>query len=392
MPAVRCPSRHAAVALVAVLAAALNLRLGIAQVGPLLEEVRADTGMSSTMAGMLGTIPVMCFGVFSFTAAPLTRRIGMRATVILALSLVATGTFGRAVAGPPVLIVGFTVPIGVGAALLGVSLPAMIKHLFPGRAATITGVYVGAVAAGAAIPTGIMVPLAELLGGWREAFAAGALAALAALPLWLRRRAGDEPPSRPPGRREPPGRQALVLAASFGLQSLVFAAALNWIVAVFIDAGWPASKASIAAAGLPLLTCIASLVMPAVSSAATRSRWILSTGVAMMVGLAGIAFAPMLAPALWIVVLGYGTGAAFPLVMMLPLDLRDHPADVAELTGWMLGLGYVIAAGGPALVGVLRDLTGSFTVPLLVLSVAGLVSGVIGAAPALRRGALAPAQ
>ena len=383
MSAPRVAAPSAVGALLAIFLAALNLRVGIAEVGPLIERVRADTGMTSTVAGLLGTIPFLCFGAFAFTAAPLIGRIGTRATVVGALGLVAAGTLSRAAAEPPALIVAATVPIGVGAALLGVALPGVIKHRFADRAPAVTGGYVAAVAAGAAIPAATMVPLANLLGGWREAFAASTLVALCAIPLWARGRVGDEPPARPAGRRVRPGAQAIVLATSFGLQSFVFGAALNWIAAVYVDAGVGAGQASFAAAGLPLVTFIASPVIPAVSSARTRGRWILGTGVAMAIGLVGIALAPLALPVLWVLILGYGTGAAFPLAMMIPLDLHDHPADVAELTGWMLGLGYLIAAAGPALVGALRDLSGGFTLPLLVLAAAGLGSGLTGAAPVL---------
>jgi CP family cyanate transporter-like MFS transporter len=70
--------------------------------------------------------------------------------------------------------------------------------------------------------------------------------------------------------------------------------------------------------------------------------------------------------------------------MMLPLDLRDNPGEVARLTGWMLGIGYMIGATGPTLVGALRDATGGFEVPLLGLAGAGLACGLVALAPQLR--------
>jgi CP family cyanate transporter-like MFS transporter len=227
-----------------------------------------------------------------------------------------------------------------------------------------------------------------VLGGWREAFAASALLALVALPFWVGRPRIDEPRG-PAGSASlgRPGRQELLIALSWGLQSLAFAAAINWIAAVYIDIGWDPHDASLASAVLPVLTCVASLTMPAISSVQTRRHWIVASGVAMAVGFAGIALAPHAAPMLWILILGSGLGAIFPLLWMLPLDLRERPADVAALTAWMLGLGYILASTGPALVGALRDLTHGFTVPLLVVAAAGLLSGLAGAAPPLRPGA-----
>jgi CP family cyanate transporter-like MFS transporter len=379
---------QAAVGLLAVIVAAFNLRFAMAQVGPVIEDVRADTGMSNTVAGVLGTIPVLCFGVFAFAAAPLTRRIGMVATAQLSLALIAAGTLGRALPDAPSLIIALTLPIGVGSALLGVALPAYIKQRFADRASTITGIYAAAVSAGAATAAALMVPLADLLGGWREAFGASAIVAIVALPLWVGRQRVEEPRaeagSAALGR---PGRQEILIALSWGLQSLVFAAAINWIAAVYVDVGWDPHDASLVSALLPVLTCIASLVMPAISSVETRRYWILASGIAMAVGFVAVALVPRAVPILWILILGAGIGAIFPLLWMLPLDLREHPSDVAALTAWMLGLGYILASAGPALVGALRDLTHGFTVPLLVVAAAGLLSGLAGAAPSLRPGA-----
>ena len=54
--------------------AALNLRPAVTSLGPLLEEVRADLGMSGTVAGVLTSVPAACFALFGFTAPRLARR------------------------------------------------------------------------------------------------------------------------------------------------------------------------------------------------------------------------------------------------------------------------------------------------------------------------------
>jgi CP family cyanate transporter-like MFS transporter len=375
-----------AVALTAVLLAAANMRVGIVQVGPVVEQVRADTGMSSTVAGLLGTIPFVCFGVFAFGGAPLIRRIGMNATVAWSLVLIAAGTAGRAFVEPPALLLALTVPIGVGVALLGVALPAVIKHRFATRAAGVLGAYVAALSGGAAITALLTVPLSESLGGWREAFAVAALLAVLPLPLWMGPWAGEEPPRRPAEQRSSrPDRQTIALALAFGLQSVTFAAMINWLAAVYIDAGWTEHQASLAVATLPLQTCAASLLIPVLTSAANRPFWVFATGLAIAIGLTGIALAPTTLPVLWLLISGFGIGAIFPLVLTLPLDLHDDPSRVADVTGWMLGLGYLLSAAGPALVGALRDLTGGFTIPVLVIAASGLAAGLIGLAPSLRR-------
>ncbi len=64
--------------------AALNLRPAITSFGALLEEVRAGLGMSGSVAGLLTSLPALCFAVFGVTAPRLARRFGPAAVVCAA--------------------------------------------------------------------------------------------------------------------------------------------------------------------------------------------------------------------------------------------------------------------------------------------------------------------
>jgi CP family cyanate transporter-like MFS transporter len=111
----------------------------------------------------------------------------------------------------------------------------------------------------------------------------------------------------------------------------------------------------------------------------------MGAALSMTFGIFGLAFAPTVAPWLWIVTFGLGNGALFPLAPTLPHDLADDERGRTLLTTWMLGLGYVVSGTGPLLVGGLLDLTGSFTVPMVLLGTIGIFSGICGLAPAVRR-------
>ncbi|WP_237301275.1 hypothetical protein [Streptomyces sp. CLI2509] len=56
--------------------AALNLRIAVASLSPVLTEVQRDEHLSSFGGGALSTVPVVCFGAFAFLAPRLTRRFG----------------------------------------------------------------------------------------------------------------------------------------------------------------------------------------------------------------------------------------------------------------------------------------------------------------------------
>src|SRR4051794_29110569 len=85
-------SRLATIALVAaIVGVALNQRPAVVAVAPVLGDLRAETGLSSDLAGLLTTLPVLCFGAFAPAAPRLARRIGLETAVALSLLLLAAG-------------------------------------------------------------------------------------------------------------------------------------------------------------------------------------------------------------------------------------------------------------------------------------------------------------
>jgi CP family cyanate transporter-like MFS transporter len=99
-------------------------------------------------------------------------------------------------------------------------------------------------------------------------------------------------------------------------------------------------------------------------------------------GVLGLLFAESAAAPLWVVLLGLGQGASFSLALaFFPLRSPD-PGHAAALSGMAQSVGYLLAASGPFLFGVLRDATGAWKVPLVLLlaiTVCLLIAG-LGAA------------
>jgi CP family cyanate transporter-like MFS transporter len=383
-----------AVVLLAVLAAAFNLRIAVVAVGPVIEDIQADTGMSSAAASLLIALPTACFGVFAFSGAALVRRFGASSLIAGSLLLLTVATLARAAAPTQLLLIAMTVPIGVAIAMVGVALPGVVKRYYAARGGTTTGMYVAALHLGGGLIAIAIVPLAELVDGWRLAFARSANPAVIALAIW-RRAIG---PERPAGTetstlsvlRPPPG--GVLLGVIFGLEAMVFTGMITWIASIYTDAGWAPAQAALATATIPLLTVPAALIVPRISDGHDRRYWIFAVALIMGAGTALIGFTPTSVPVLWLLILGVGSGAIFPLCMALPLDLRGTPGAVTDLAAWMLGLGYLIAATSPLIVGVLRDLTGGFAVPIGgVLTGAAILCAVLVLLLPKPRPAAAPA-
>jgi CP family cyanate transporter-like MFS transporter len=175
--------------LVALFLAAVALRPQLVGVGPLLPSIQTDLGVSHAVAGLLGTIPVLCMGLFAPPAPFLSGRIGSRRAIGAALSLVGVFGVARAVVPGAAGVVLLTFPLGMGMGLAGAMLPVAVKERFSDRPGFATGVYTAGITVGAAIAAAVAVPLAHAANGWRTPLLVfGAVStALAALWLWLTR-------------------------------------------------------------------------------------------------------------------------------------------------------------------------------------------------------------
>jgi MFS transporter, CP family, cyanate transporter len=374
--------------LTGVLSAGFNLQLAIVAVGPLIDRIRDDTGMSSAVAGLLQTIPFLCIGCVALSGPGLIARLGAERLVGYALVLLCAGAAARAAMPTPGLLLAASVPLGIGAGALSVALPAVVKAHYPAKAGAVIGGYTAALSVGAALAALTAVPLADAFGSWRPALAVGAVPSALAVPVWLwAARAHYSPLPETSLRITAPGWPptfGLRLAALFACQSVIFTAMISWVAALYRHHGWSGSRAGLATATISLVTIPAALFVPGLSDGGDRRPWLVATAIALAVGTFGIALAPTASPWLWLVTFGVGTGAIFPLCLSLPLDLGAGQREAAQLTAWMLGAGYVVSAGSPTVVGGLRDLTGDFRLPMALLGCIAFLAIALGSSGAFK--------
>ncbi|MGY1831314.1 MFS transporter [Geodermatophilus sp. SYSU D01180] len=376
--------------LAAVLLTALNLRGAIAAVGPVLDDVRADLGLSAAAAGLLTTLPVLCFALLAPAAAAVGRRVGAGAAVLGSLVLLAVAQGLRVLDGAPVLLAG-TFLTGAAMTVGNVLLPAVVKAGFGRRAGTVTGLYTAALVAGAAAGAAFTAPLAAVLG-WRGALAAeGVLAVVAAVVWAVAARHADTAGPAPAARRDAGTRPlwrspvAWAVAAVQALHSTLYFSLTAWLPTLLADrAGTDPATGSVAASVYQVLGIAGSLLVPAVL-ARTSGQAGLALGVAALwvVPVAGLLAAPGAWPA-WAAVGGLAQGAGIALAVTLGV-LRAADADAAaRLSGMSQLVGYGVGALGPVVVGALSEATGGWTVPLLLLLAVGLglaAAGLVAARP-----------
>jgi CP family cyanate transporter-like MFS transporter len=222
--------------------------------------------------------------------------------------------------------------------------------------------------AGATTAAFAAIPLEHALGGWEPALAIWALPALVAAVAWLPAalsgRDSVRAPEPHPLWRDP---VSWSIAAFFGLQSMGFYSSNAWLPEILQASGISEGRAGTLNGVTNLIQVVPAFAVP-VLAARARSRLALLVAIVAcsLAGIAGVLAAPGVA-LLWMVVLGVGQGAALGLGLILPVLHGRSTAEVASMTAMAMGAGYVVAAGGPALVGAVHDATGGWTAPLIVL-------------------------
>jgi MFS transporter, CP family, cyanate transporter len=375
---------------------AANLRPAAAGIGPLIDRIRAGTGLSAAGAGVLVTLPVLSFGALAPLAPTLARRLGAKATVAAALAVLLLGLLVRLIPGIAFLFLG-TMVAGAGIAVGNVLLPVLVRRSFPERVGLITGLYTTALVGFAALSAGVSVPVADAIGdGWRPGLAIWAIPAAAALLVWAPQLTRREPAGGPDGHRVAGARSLLrdkvawAVTLFFGIQSAGFYATLAWLPSVFHSHGVSTARAGLLLSLSLIVGLVPTLIVPAMAVRARDQRPLVFAAIGCVAaGWLGVLLAPTAAPYLWVVLLGVGQNASFPLSLTLIVLRGGSVTSTGALSTLVQSVGYLIAAIGPLAIGALHDASGSWTPALLVLT-ALLVPQLLFGLAASRNRTVAP--
>ncbi len=360
---------------VAIVLTAANLRTAVSSVGPVLEELEAGLGVSSAAAGVVTTMPVVCFAAIGFAGPPLAARFRDAHVLAGALLTMAAGLVLRAVVDSfPVFLAGTALAM-VGGALGNVLLPGLVKRWFPERPGLLVGAYSAAMAIGGAVAATATAPIAAAVGpgGWRWALGIWAvLALLAALPWLVTPRQPDASRGEHRAVRMAPLRRsptALVLAAFFGLQATQAYVVMGWSAQYLRDSGLSAATAGLLLGINSIVVIPVNAVAPVLTVRQRLQRPLLLGFMACyVIGWSGLWLAPRTVPWLWMSVLAVGMGTFSMVLALIGLRART-PETTAALSTVTQGWGYLLAATGPLLVGVLRDVTGGYTGMFVLVAV-----------------------
>ncbi|QDS16312.1 MFS transporter [Xanthomonas arboricola] len=368
--------------LAAILLSAFNLRTAVTSLTPLLERIADEYAFGAPTMGALGMLPTAAFALTGVATPALLRRFGLLRTALLSMALATVGLVLRPLLpGTAGLLIGSLVALA-GMGMGNVVLPPLVKRYFGDRVGGVSTLYITVLQVGTLLPALLAVPVADALG-WRSSMVVWVLPALLALAAWAmvhtsHRRIHATGPAPVTPTPEAEGRVARTalgwsMAVTFGMTSLVTYSMFTWLPTLLREAGASPAFGGTMVALFAALGMVGALTMPAL---AVRMRnpfpIVLLCAACHLVAFAGLWWAPLAAPILWVTLLGLGP-STFPLALVLVNQRSRTAAGSAALSGFSQGMGYAVSCLGPFLFGWLHAHHGGWTSPFVFLVICILV-------------------
>ncbi|WP_066319980.1 MFS transporter [Bacillus sp. FJAT-29814] len=354
---------------------AFNLRPTITSLGPLIGMIQKDVGLAHWSAGLLMSLPLIVFAIMSPLVPKIAGRISNELTLLAGLVILLAGIGIRSVPLTLFLFSG-TILIGVGIAIGNVLLPAICKDKFPQKFGLMTSVYSTSMGLIASLASGVSVPLAVGMNlGWQGSLLIWGIPALAAIFVWAalvkriqgNRKEINRTQSGSTGVWRSP--LAWQVAAFMGFQSFLFYVTISWLPEILHSHGMSMEKAGWMLSITQLIGLPASFFIPVIAGRFRSQVWIAFTlSLCSLVGYTALwlGSSPVILYGS-ILFIGITLGGSFPLALSY-IGLRARNAgQAAELSGMAQSTGYILAAVGPSLIGILYDATHLWTMPLITL-------------------------
>ncbi|MBP1907203.1 CP family cyanate transporter-like MFS transporter [Paenibacillus turicensis] len=379
----------------AILLTATTLRSPITGVGALMSNIQGDTGLSNTFAGLLTTLPLLSFSLFSLVAPSVSRKMGVEKTMLYCMLLMCVGIVLRSMPSILLLFIG-TALIGVTIGICNVLVPGVIKRDFPLKVGLLTGIYTSSMNLWGAISSGITPFLAHQAWGWRGSLGVWVILAASAAMLWIAVVWGGKNTDNATRvnfntktnvktdtsvKFQSMWKSALAwqITLFMGLQSLMFYVGIAWLPQIFYEKGISYQTSGLYLFYMQIACMLGSFSMPIIGGRfRSQTSLALFSASFFVIGYSGILFGSPSLTLLFMIALGLGCGTSFGLVILF-FSLRTRTGEqAAQISGMAQSVGYFLAAIGPFLFGFLHDLTGGWNIPLIVITAFAVVTVLFG--------------
>ena len=370
---------------------AVNLRAALSSVPAVEAEIQAATGWSNAAIGLLTTIPVVCMGVLALAVPRVSRRLGRRPTVALALAILVLAMGSRLAAEVAWVLAFSALLAGVGIALAAGLVPSVVRDQLPQRVGMATGVWTGAMMTGAALGGALTVPLALWWGSWQAALAFWSVPALIGLIVWWRVEGLRDAPgaqARPAvSLRAMPWRSRPAWAVTGFLltNSVVFYTLLAWLAPSFVDRGWSQEDAGFLFGAFTVSQVLAALTMPYAAERFRARRALYATLITgCIAGVVMLGVTPPAQAVIWVLLVGFTLGGTFAMGLALLSEFAADAHSSARLTAMAFFVTYSTASLGPIVAGALLDAGWGWSGVYALVAAAGAVQ--LATVVPLRRG------
>lgn len=370
--------------LFALILAAFNLRPGLTSVSPVLHGITKDLGMSSTLASLLTSIPLLCFGFCSLFAGRLANRYQPEKVITFAITCIGIATFLRAFTNSSIYLLITALLIGAGIGVVSPLLSGFIKSHFPEKAASVIGIYSTSMVVGASISIGLTTPLQHWFNhSWKNGLAFWSILALLAIPLWLVVIKQSRIPASNFSQKTKvslplKNKKAWLLTSFVGIVTLLFYCFSAWLPAIVEEKGWTPAFGGLVGTIAMIAQLPATLLLPSLLKVLPSRRfWITTFTLSIIIGLSLLCFTNI-TPIVSSICLGVGAGGLVSLTLLLPLDMASSPMEASTWSAMTQAIGYMIGAVGPFIIGFLHDYLGSFVPTLYLLIIIGFIAILLG--------------
>lgn len=383
----KAPSKYRFVIGLMICVSQMVIIVSFSLVSPLVTVISRDTGIELSLVGYLATAFMLSVGVSVMGATFILEKLGVRRSMILAMTLSAVGGIGMLWAEGLAAMLVCRIVAGIGLGIVGTGFSAVTVAWFPQRERPgFVTVYTLSSSLVSAACFAVAIPLLTLLhNSWRMEFALLGFAAAVMALFWvvLGRDAPKTTAVQIPPRRA--GRGGLLEALKrrdvrmITYASATAAIAENVLITYlpsFLETvrGYDADTASLYAGLVATVGIGGTVVGGAVSSALGRRRPVFilgAAGAAVSLALLLVAEAtPLLL--LGIAVFGFMYRYKLPALQTAMTELPGvTPAIAAGGYGLMFGIGYVLGIFTPR---VMSAVTQAFGMEAAMLLFAGLMA------------------
>ncbi|MEB6207260.1 MFS transporter [Mammaliicoccus sciuri] len=356
-----------------------SLRAPITSVGIALPSIKDTLNLSNTSVSLITIIPLLSFAVISLFAAKISHKFGLERTVFGALILICIGIALRAITGVSWLYVG-TILIGVGIAFGNVLTPGIIKMNFPLRIGIMTGYYTVVMNIFGSVSSYVTAPLVKHFN-YNIAISLIGIVTFIGIITWsFQLNKHDTVNSSQTTTninvwKSPLSWQITLL---MGGQSMIFYSLINWLPEFLLSYGTPINEAGIYLSILQLAIIPLTFVTP-IFAEKMKNQVLITfvTGLLFVLGILMLMLQPNWA-FLGIILIGVASGLAFGLVNTFFGLRTENGLTAAKLSGMSQSVGYLFAAIGPLLFGILHDATNSWNMSFGILLVTSIIIMIIG--------------